>query len=239
MNSEAGDYIGQGIQQAFTTADGVFTAGRNFDNGVTIAFQGGNANWEAAFPAAGNAVLVPGSYENATRIPFQSPVNPGINISGWGRGCNTITGRFDVLEAVYGTGGKVLRFAADLRAALRRTRASAFRSGALSLDDRSAAGPAAARVVRLSRHVNRRPARAGRRAPDQCPEQERADRDARSGSSEQREWGHRPPMDQHVRPAGGEPVESAAAESESPRCGAGDALTCSAANVLLNIAAPQ
>jgi hypothetical protein len=32
MNSETGDYIGQGLQQIFTPADGTFVAARNFDN---------------------------------------------------------------------------------------------------------------------------------------------------------------------------------------------------------------
>ena len=34
-------------------------------------------------------------------------------MSGAGRGCNTLTGRFIILEALYGPGGPVLRFAAD------------------------------------------------------------------------------------------------------------------------------
>jgi hypothetical protein len=70
-------------------------------------------NWNLAFSAPGDALLVPGSYENATRWPFQSPTGAGLSISGSGRGCNTLTGRFDVLEAVYDSAGRVLRFAAD------------------------------------------------------------------------------------------------------------------------------
>ena len=113
MNSETGDYIGQGLQQIFTPADGTFVAARNFDNGVTVNFNGGMNSWNLAFSAPGDALLVPGSYENATRWPFQSPTGAGLSISGSGRGCNTLTGRFDVLEAVYDPAGRVLRFAAD------------------------------------------------------------------------------------------------------------------------------
>ena len=113
FNSETGDYIGQGLQQNFTPADGTFVAARNFDNGVTINFNGGLNSWNLAFSAPGDALLVPGSYENATRWPFPSPTGAGLSISGSGRGCNTLTGRFDVLEAVYDTAGRVLRFAAD------------------------------------------------------------------------------------------------------------------------------
>ena len=40
LDSEPGDFIGQGIQQHITTADGSFTANRNFDKGVSISFFG-------------------------------------------------------------------------------------------------------------------------------------------------------------------------------------------------------
>src|SRR5262249_17940666 len=57
--------------------------------------------------------LVAGTYEGATRYPFQSPTVPGLSISGDGRGCNTLTGRFVVLDVTYGPTGDVLGFAAD------------------------------------------------------------------------------------------------------------------------------
>jgi hypothetical protein len=54
--------------------------------------------------------LAPGAYEDATRWPFQSPTQPGLDVSGDGRGCNMLTGRFDVLEAKFGPHGYVERF---------------------------------------------------------------------------------------------------------------------------------
>jgi hypothetical protein len=54
-----------------------------------------------------------GSYENATRYPFQSPTSPGLSVFGSGRGCNTLTGRFDVLEVSYSATGQIDRFSAD------------------------------------------------------------------------------------------------------------------------------
>ena len=41
FDSEAGDFIGAGMQFTFTLADGTITASRNFDNGVRIDFRGG------------------------------------------------------------------------------------------------------------------------------------------------------------------------------------------------------
>ncbi len=49
----------------------------------------------------------------AERWPFQSPARPGLDVSGEGRGCNTLSGRFVVRDVAYGPGGDVQRFAAD------------------------------------------------------------------------------------------------------------------------------
>ena len=50
-------------------------------------------------------VIVLGVYEMAQRWPFNQPGHPGLSISGDGRGCNTLTGRFQVhrLELQAGT----------------------------------------------------------------------------------------------------------------------------------------
>jgi len=115
LNSQPGDYIGQGISQTITPADGVFTPSRNYANGVTVTFFGfqpGNF-WILDFAAPGAAPLAVGSYEHATRFPFQLPTDPGLDVDGDGRGCNTLTGRFDVLQVTYGNSGEVVAFAAD------------------------------------------------------------------------------------------------------------------------------
>jgi hypothetical protein len=53
-------------------------------------------------------------YENATRAPFHSPVKPGLEVSGAGRGCNTLTGSFEIRRIEYSEGGDSIRsFAAD------------------------------------------------------------------------------------------------------------------------------
>lgn len=56
--------------------------------------------------------LVPGTYENAQRSPFRAAGYPGLDVSGDGRGCNTLTGRFVVDDATYDASGKVLTFSA-------------------------------------------------------------------------------------------------------------------------------
>ena len=115
LNSQAGDYIGQGTGRLITSADGTFTASRNFDNGVNVDFAGNAPGdfWSVDLAAPASATLVPGVYEGATRWPFQAAGAPGLSVSGDGRGCNTLTGRFVVLEATYDAAGKVQSFAAD------------------------------------------------------------------------------------------------------------------------------
>src|SRR5262249_15729600 len=92
---------------------GTFTVSRNFDNGVSISYAGGGHWWYLDFPAPFDAPLTPGTYLNATRWPFQAAGVPGLNVSGDGRGSNTLTGNFTVTQALYAADGTVLRFAAS------------------------------------------------------------------------------------------------------------------------------
>ena len=62
--------------------------------------------------AENNLPLVPGVYARATRYPF-TPF-AGLDVVANSRGCNELTGRFVVLEAVYAPNGTVQRFAADV-----------------------------------------------------------------------------------------------------------------------------
>lgn len=51
LKSQPGDFIGGGVDQTFTPADGTFTAFRNFNNGVAINFNGGPHWWYLNFAA--------------------------------------------------------------------------------------------------------------------------------------------------------------------------------------------
>ena len=114
LHSQPGDYVGGGFDQTFNEADGTFTANRNVDNGVSIDFQsaGFQHSWHLDFAGPDSAPLTPGVYEGAARFPFQETGQAGLSVTGEGRGCNQITGRFEVLEVTYGSGGNVSSFAA-------------------------------------------------------------------------------------------------------------------------------
>ena len=121
LESEEGDYIGQGKTRTLSSNDYAVTVSRNFDNGVRIYLNNFSTPspqeyswWTVEFAAPYAQDLVVGSYENATRFPVQAEHEPGLSVSGDGRGCNSLTGRFDVLDVVYEAGsGEVLSFAAD------------------------------------------------------------------------------------------------------------------------------
>ena len=117
LDSELGDYVGQGMRSSYAPSDGTFRATRTFDNGVNIDFdnfaQGGSNFWHLAFSTEDDSDLVPGVYEDATRHPFNPPGSPGLSVVGDGNGCNEVWGRFVVIEATYLPGGQVVRFGAD------------------------------------------------------------------------------------------------------------------------------
>ena len=111
FDSQAGDYVGGGQVATYTTADASFTATTTTYGGTTIRLTAPSylQSWSLTFKAAGAVLLPgPGTYETARRAPFSESLN-GLDVSGAGRGCNALSGRFVVLEAQYDSAGTVLK----------------------------------------------------------------------------------------------------------------------------------
>jgi hypothetical protein len=110
--SDPGDYIGAGAEVTFTSTDGNFYASP-YGNGVEVWFATPTYShwWYAMLNPPPGAVLQPGAYENAQRFNFYG--GPGLDVFGDGRGCNTVTGRFDVLEMETDVAGNYTKFAAN------------------------------------------------------------------------------------------------------------------------------
>jgi len=115
-------WVGHGLTVFATPEDGYsFEAQRNYDNGVSFRIENhpsdpyhpDHDHWRLDLAAPYEATLVPGFYDNAARFPFQDIDQPGLTFSGNHRGNNRNSGHFTVLEAVYGPGGAVERFAVD------------------------------------------------------------------------------------------------------------------------------
>jgi hypothetical protein len=112
MNSEPGDYIGQGIEQLYTSDDSTIRGSLPQGGGYFSAsvIQGNYDHWwYVDIAAPPGEPLVEGSYTGALRYPFNDGA-PGLSVSGDGRGCNTLTGQFDVNEISYASTGELLVF---------------------------------------------------------------------------------------------------------------------------------
>jgi Putative Ig domain len=113
MTSDPGDYIGAGQTWFFTQpADGIFFAQINSENGVSLTFHNAPLSefWTLDFAAPNNQSLTVGTYSGAMRFQYQTAGSPGLQVTGDGRGCNTLTGSFQVLQVVYGFNYNVVAF---------------------------------------------------------------------------------------------------------------------------------
>ncbi|HSV39126.1 MAG TPA: hypothetical protein VLI04_10225 [Nocardioidaceae bacterium] len=111
MRSQPGDYIGGGASYSYTPSETTTISGSGTESGVhfTVVVGAYDEWWYADFDPGEGGTLTPGTtYSGATRYPFNS-TEPGLSISGNGRGCNELTGEFTVHEAVF-TEGALTKF---------------------------------------------------------------------------------------------------------------------------------
>jgi hypothetical protein len=114
--SPAGDYIGDGRTRVVNIGPAapaaVLTIARGFTGGINSQFDEPSGTWRLELDAPGDASLAPGRYAGAVRFPFHGE-GAGLTFSGHGRGCNMLTGHFDVLEVGYAADGSVQRLAVN------------------------------------------------------------------------------------------------------------------------------
>lgn len=114
MKSEPGDYIGQGAEKLYSPANNTFIEGALPQGGTLFharVIKGNFAEWwyvDIAAPVG--QPLAVGSYTGAMRAAFRPAGVPGLDVSGSGRGCNTLTGRFDVTALAFNAYGEVSLF---------------------------------------------------------------------------------------------------------------------------------
>lgn len=105
MHSTSGDYVGQGLSQAWYPGNGTVTV----SGGPTVAnvsVSGGThgKSFTIDIAAPAGQPLTAGTYINAMRTPFRAAGRPGIDVSGDGRGCNKVSGQFVVDDVLYTDG---------------------------------------------------------------------------------------------------------------------------------------
>ena len=107
FTSSPSSWVGGGLTETLTPQNGTtFSA----YYGTVVEFRVGE--WELDFVGPNDTLVSPGLYLGATRYPFQGS-GAGLCFYGDGRCDNRLTGQFDVLQAVYGSGGQVQSFAAN------------------------------------------------------------------------------------------------------------------------------
>src|SRR5262245_35522389 len=102
-SGEYTDYIHPGMAKitsgTFRSTSGSTYAVASVDVTPTDAAQG---RWSLDFSVQdlgskrGEKDIVPGMYEMAMRYPFENPGYAGLSVTGDGRGCNKVTGRFTI-----------------------------------------------------------------------------------------------------------------------------------------------
>ena len=114
FRSSPGDYIGAGQTQVVSDTTGNFSASPANSGYVSYNYNTPDysAWWALNLASADGLPLAVGAYENAVRAPFHGS-QPGLELSGSGRGCNTLSGRFVVLELQTDAQGVLTRLAVD------------------------------------------------------------------------------------------------------------------------------
>jgi hypothetical protein len=102
FDGDSGDYIFPGKETITLGSWSATASSSQVHVSVTPTDSSQGLWWDLYFDASmlPNSTLTTQVYENAERWPFQSTGHPGLDVSGDGRGCNTVTGRFQVEQLV-------------------------------------------------------------------------------------------------------------------------------------------
>ncbi len=104
LNSDVGDFIGQGQTYTYTPETATITLSTNSQGHLSVAVsgaQGWNGDFQTMYTLS---QLEPGYYPDLRRYPFHNPAKGGLSWTGEGRGCNRLLGWFAVDRVVYTNG---------------------------------------------------------------------------------------------------------------------------------------
>ncbi|GAA4861956.1 hypothetical protein [Kitasatospora terrestris] len=110
FSGDPGDWISGGQSYSYSTAgqDRLDVTANPEHTAISVSLSGAHGDWWYLDLAAPEGqTLQAGTYTGATRSPFNGPAEPGLSLSGDGRGCNTLTGSFTITDVVYGPNGYV------------------------------------------------------------------------------------------------------------------------------------
>ena len=91
-----GEFVTGGIPRVYDDTNSTITlTGSTADVTMHIA-AGDGSSFALEFAAKPGSTLQPGAYKNAERAALRSANRPGLDVTGNGHGCSTVTGSFDV-----------------------------------------------------------------------------------------------------------------------------------------------
>jgi|GEM_PF-6272866 len=115
FDSSPGSWVGQGLRNYYVSPVQGWTFSASGGNRVLQfgmgeitppgTYYGGNWNLDLAAPVG--RTLIPGLFENAVRYSFNNLNQPGLTLSGNGRGNSSISGFFKILDAKYAANGSL------------------------------------------------------------------------------------------------------------------------------------
>ncbi|MFJ9543380.1 hypothetical protein ACIRPX_39960 [Streptomyces sp. NPDC101225] len=107
--SDPGDYVGQGVTQTHRGATSTFSLSR-YGDGIQYGVSGKREYWTALLTPPDGEQFEAGHTYQARRSHGAGVA--GLDVSGSGRGCNTVTGELTVTRLARGDDGTVKAFAA-------------------------------------------------------------------------------------------------------------------------------
>lgn len=109
LTGPAGEYISQGQTLVFTPADGPFLVSHDTQNGIYVWFHTPSYShfWTVQIGGPNKSSPQVGTYTDCVRYGFDKNGEPGLAVTGDGRGCNESHGEFTVRHVVYDAAGAV------------------------------------------------------------------------------------------------------------------------------------
>jgi hypothetical protein len=102
MFSQSGDWVGGGADRVYDSANAsISLSGTQYDLNVRVSGGTYGDEFDLEFASPPGEALHEGLYLRAQRAPFRESGRPGIDVSGDGRGCNEVGGRFDVKRVTF------------------------------------------------------------------------------------------------------------------------------------------
>jgi hypothetical protein len=106
FDSDTGDYIGAGKHEVWTLGESNISI--SGDASYLRAYVSGQGDeWQLWFRAPSNGSLRVGTYLRAERAAFVTGKAPGLDVFGSGRGCNTVSGQFQITKLTWTSSGAV------------------------------------------------------------------------------------------------------------------------------------